>query len=160
MFTVTSRSATGRVSATAVEQVRDVQHLGDGRDALIDDGLRRLAAAQAELEILPHAHVGVERVGLKDHCDVAVAGGDTGDVLLAEEDLTFSGLVEAGQQAQQGRLAAATGAHQHGKSAIGHVEVDPFEDLLTLDLDVQVLDLEHCLSPKRADREIHPYVSD
>ena len=41
-------------------------------DELVDLGLRHLADLQAELEVLAHRHVRVERVALEDHGDVAV----------------------------------------------------------------------------------------
>jgi hypothetical protein len=49
-----------------------------------------------------------QRIVLEDEADVALVGRhQVGDVLLAEEDMPGVGLLEAGDHAQRGGLAAA-----------------------------------------------------
>ena len=45
-------------------------------------------------------------------------------ILAADLDGAVIGVLEAGDGAQQRRLAAARGADQHGEFAVGNVEVD------------------------------------
>ena len=51
----------------------DAEHVGGAVDPRVDLGLGELARAQAEGDVLEHVHVGVERVVLEHHGDVAVA---------------------------------------------------------------------------------------
>jgi hypothetical protein len=71
--------------------------------------------------------VRVQRVVLEDHCDVAVLGGQVGDVTVADPDLAAVDLLEAGEHAQRGGLAASRGA-------------DEDEELAVLDVDVELVD--------------------
>ena len=56
----------------AVEQLGEAEGRGDGSDAALDLGPVDAAPAQAEGEVLAHAHMRVERVGLEHHGDVAI----------------------------------------------------------------------------------------
>ena len=69
----------------------------------------------------------VERVVLEDHRDVAVLGGQVGDVAVADPDVAAVDLFEPGEHPQGGGLAAAGGADQH-------------EELAVTDLDVELVD--------------------
>ena len=51
----------------AIEKMRDLQDVGGAGDPRRDLGLRDFLADEAETQIFPHAHVRVERIGLKDH---------------------------------------------------------------------------------------------
>ena len=68
-----------------------------------------------------------EGVVLEDGVDRPLVGGNAGDRLVGEEDLALGRLIEAGDHAQRGRLAAA-GRAEHR------------EELALLDLDAHVLD--------------------
>src|SRR5690606_29964583 len=106
---------------------------------------RGAAHAQAETEIAPHRHSGVQGVALEDHRHVAVLGELTRDVSSADEDATGRHLLEAGDHAQQGRLATARRPDQHEELAglDGEVEVadrcdaaaEAFRDTLEAHLD-------------------------
>jgi hypothetical protein len=88
-----------------------------------------LRRREAEGEVVADAEVGVERVALEDHRDVALARLEVGDVALAEVDGAAADLLEAGEQAQQGGLAAAARADEHGEAAGGDEHVDAAEHL-------------------------------
>ena len=92
--------------------------------AAADLGLGVAPVAQAEGHVLEHRHVGVERVVLEDHRDVAVLGLELVDQALADPDLAAGDLLEAGDHAQGRALAAARGPDQHDELAIGDREVD------------------------------------
>jgi hypothetical protein len=68
--------------------------------------------------------VGVERVVLEDHRDVAVLRRDIGDVAVADEDAAGVDLFEAGQHAQRRGLATAGGADEDQELAVGDLEVE------------------------------------
>jgi len=59
----------------AGEQAREPERVGDRDHPALDLGARDAAALEAEGEIVLHAHVRVERVGLEHHGDVAFLAG-------------------------------------------------------------------------------------
>ena len=88
--------------------------------------LRRLAQAQAERDVVGDRQVRVERVVLEDHRDVAILRGEVVHDALADRDRPVADLLEAGDHAQRGRLAAARRS-------------DEDEELAVLDVERQVL---------------------
>jgi hypothetical protein len=62
---------------------------------------------QAEGHIFEHGHVRIERVVLKHHGDVAILRRQIVDQLAADEDFAAAHLLESGNHAQCGALAAA-----------------------------------------------------
>jgi len=64
---------------------------------------------QPEADVLTDGQVGEEGVALEDGVDGAAVGRQRGDVLAVEEDPAGVGRLEAGDDAQQGGLAAAAG---------------------------------------------------
>ncbi len=89
--------------------VHQLEHLGH---AFVDFPARQLVLLEPEGDVLCHRHVGKQGVGLEHHVDRALIGRNGGDVLTVEHDLPFAGLFEAGQHAQQRRLARAGAAQQ------------------------------------------------
>ena len=89
-----------------------------GRPLLLVDP----ALAQRELDVLGHRQVGVERVALEDHGDVAVLGVDVVDHAVTDGDGAAGHLLEPGHHAQRGRLAAARRAEEHQQLAVGDVQ--------------------------------------
>ena len=65
------------------------------------------ALAEPERHVLEHREVRPERVVLEDHAEVALPRRDRVDDLVVDHDAAFVGGDEAGEQAQQGGLAAA-----------------------------------------------------
>jgi hypothetical protein len=68
--------------------------------------------------------VRVEGVGLEDHGDVALAWREVGDLAAADLDAAVRRLLEAGDDAQERRLAAAGRADEHHELAVGDPERD------------------------------------
>ncbi len=66
---------------------------------------------------------------LKDEADAALLGALEGHVLVGDDDLAGVGALEAGDDAQQGRLARAARPQQGGETALGDLEVDVLERL-------------------------------
>ena len=86
--------------------------------------LGRLAIAEAEGDVVADGQVGEEGVALEDGVDLALVGRQVGDVAAVEEDAAGVGLLEAGGQAQHGRLAAAARAEEGEELALPEPEGD------------------------------------
>ena len=72
----------------------------------------RLADAQAVGDVVADRQVREERERLEHHAEVAPVGGLIGDVVLVQEDPAARGLLQARDQPQQRRLAAARRAQK------------------------------------------------
>ena len=94
---------------------------------LLDLLLVHLLQLQAEADVVVDAEVGVERVALEDHGDVAVARRHVVDDPVADLQLALRDLLEPGHHPQRGRLAAPGRADQN-------------EELAVLDTQVQIVD--------------------
>ena len=108
----------------AVHQRRQGQDLGGAADLLLDRRLVLLREHEREGEVLAHRHVRVERVVLEHHRDVALFRRHVVDAAVADADLARADLLEAGDHAQQRRLAASRRTDEHGERAVGDVDVD------------------------------------
>jgi hypothetical protein len=93
--------------------------------------LRRLAA-EAEGDVLFDGQVRKQRVILKDHADRRFSGGTRCPARLTtchvQADLAAGDLLEAGNAAQQGGLAATRGAEQAGDAALLRAKIDAIDD--------------------------------
>ena len=120
----------------AVEEALEAQDLGRLLHPPVDLGLARLAQLQAEGEVVVDRHVRVERVALEDHGDVAVLGRHVVDDPVADEELAVADLLQAGDAAQRGGLAAAGGADQDRELAVADLEVQVVDgdDILAVPL--------------------------
>ena len=107
--------------------------------------------AQREGHVLAHAHVGPERVVLKDHRQVALVGAHhrrrAEDDLVADSDLTAGGLLDAREAAQQGRLARTRWSEQHGEGA----RLDDQRDAVERDLGPELLAEVLHFDPRRGE---------
>ncbi len=70
----------------------------------------------------------VERVGLENHGDVAIARGPGRDILAADNDLAAIGVVEAGDDAQERALAAAGRPDEGDEFASLGLEADTLQN--------------------------------
>jgi len=98
-------------------ELQHAEHLLDARPA-VGSGQRTITA-QRQLDVLDHAEGAVHHGVLEHHGDVAPARTQVGDVTLAEEDAPGRGPFQAGDHAQQRRLAAAGRPKQTGHAALG-----------------------------------------
>ena len=92
--------------------------------ALADLGLVDAGDLEREAHVVGDGHVRVERVVLEDHRDVAVLGGQVGDVAVADPDLAVVDLFEAGEHAQGGGLATPGGTDQDEELPVRDVDVE------------------------------------
>ncbi len=109
------RSSTGsRPSARAASSTRSVDRVPRGAPH-----------PEPEAEVLPHRHVGVERVGLEDHRDVALLRRERGHVPIADQDRGPPvGRLQPGDHSERGALAAAGRSHQHHEFAVVDLEIE------------------------------------
>ncbi len=120
--------AAGELLREPIEQLLEAEHVARLADPLLDLRGRRAPQREPEGQVVPHRQVRVERVALEHHGDVAIARGRARDVFALDEDLPLVGLLEARDQAEQGRLSAPARAHEHREAALGDHHVDPAED--------------------------------
>ena len=115
----------GHAAVLEAGEARERQHLGDARPR----GARAAPpAAEAEGDVLAHGHVRKERVVLEHHAEAPPLRGQRGDVLALDEDPARVRGLEAGDQAQHGRLAAAGGPEQRDDLALRGGEGDLARD--------------------------------
>ena len=104
-------------------------HLLDHRiGQAIAVGLGETAHAQRESDVVAHAEMGEQRIGLEHHRRVPVDGRQPHDILAADEDFPVGRVLVAGDHAQDGGLAAAGGAEKTAIRPIGNLEVDALDD--------------------------------
>ena len=119
-----------------VEQVAEMENVARLSDPGVDLGLRALGDLEGKAEVLAHAHVRVERVGLEHHGDVARAGRQVVDDLAADPDRACGNLLEPGDHPQRRRLAATRRTHQRDEFAVGDRKIDRphrFDSAVALD---------------------------
>ena len=121
--------AAGELAGLAVEQVLDLQELGDLVHRLVALGLRHAVHLEAEDDVLPDVHVRVERVGLEHHGDVAVGRAHADHRAALDRDLAGGDLLQPRDHVEQRGLAAARGADQHQELALLDRDVGLVEDL-------------------------------
>src|SRR5579859_4345958 len=99
-------------------------------DLVLDDAARRATYSERIGDVLEDGHVRPDGVALEDHADVALFGwheqvalGAT-DLPGAQPDLACIRLLEAGNRAQRGGLAAAARAEQNQQLPIFDLEAD------------------------------------
>ena len=115
--------ATGQLARAALlergqaDQLEHLAHLGLDR-ALVD-----LGVAQAERHVLVHVQEREQRVALEHGVDVALVRRDVGHVDAVEQHRARRRLLEAGDQAKRGGLAAPGRAEQREELAAGHLQV-------------------------------------
>src|SRR5919106_1166062 len=114
--------AAGELVREAVPERREADHLEQLRDAA-----RTVAARDAEADVLRHGQVREEGVVLENHADAPPLGrhprGRVRDRALEQAHLAAVRPLEARDQAQQRRLAAARGAEERYELAALDAEV-------------------------------------
>ena len=111
--------------------------------------LGHLLELEREHDVLQHAHVRIERVGLEHDADIAIARLDLVDQGAVEQHLAAARQVDAGEHQQARRLAAAGRAEQGYELAVldHQVHARDHQDVAEALLDVAELDARHRLSP-------------
>ena len=121
----------------ALQKLVDLEDVGGPLDALRDLLLRHLVELQAEGEVVLDRHVRVERVALEDHRDVPFLRREVVDDAVADPELAVGDLLEPGDHAQGGRLAAPGRADQHHQFAVLDREVEVIHGLRPVVVDLR-----------------------
>ncbi|MCY1231036.1 hypothetical protein D9M72_434720 [compost metagenome] len=119
----------GKLARLAVEQMADLQHVGDLLDRLFALVLRHAADFHAEGDVSGDRHVRIERVGLEHHGDVALRRMQIGDRAAIDGDLPRRDRLQPGNRVEQRGLTAARGADEHEETTLFNLQVDVLQDL-------------------------------
>src|SRR5882724_3650719 len=106
-----------------------LEGLGDLGDGLFAFGLRHAAHFHTERHVLSDRHVGIKRVGLKYHRDVALRRMQIVDPLAFNANIAGTDGLEARNGAEKGRLAATRRADQHEEATLIQGEIDTLQDI-------------------------------
>ena len=133
--------AAGQGPGLTVEVLRDVEDLGGFFDLAVDLRLGDLLQLEGEGHVIINGHVGIERVVLEDHGDVAVLRGDVVHELAVDIKLALGDLFQTGDHAERRRLAAAGRADEDDKLPVFDVQIELLDgdDALLGDLKVVLL---------------------
>ena len=104
--------------------------------------------AQPERDVLEHAHVPEQGVVLEHEPDVALAHRLVGRVFAVEVDRALIGRLQAGDDAEERRLARPGGPEQRHQLAAGHVQAHVVERDEPAERLAQIADLDaHAMIP-------------
>ena len=98
-------------------------------DLRIDFGLWQSHVLEAEGEVFGHRHMRIESVGLEDHGDAALGWCKRLHVAPVDDDLAARDFLEAGNHAQQCRLAASRWPDENHEFAVVDSKVDTLDYL-------------------------------
>src|SRR5438132_1988693 len=107
-----------------LEKLPDMHEIGGGPDATEGLLARRLLEAEGEQDVVAHGHMRVERVGLENDPDVSVPGLDLVDDMTVEQKLAGGRKIDAGEQEEARRFAAAGRAEKRNELAVLDGQVD------------------------------------
>ena len=105
--------AAGERGWSAVQAGGQIEDLCGVPHPLVNFRLGIMPECQSEGHVLIGRHVRVERMVLEDHGNVAFLGRNRIHDLAVDSNSARGGLLQSGNQAQSGRLAAARGPDQH-----------------------------------------------
>ena len=116
--------AAGKLGRAAVQEVVKLHHRGGAADFRIMRFGVDAADLEGKADVFVDVHIGVERIALEHHGDIAVFRIEVIDPLAIDENIAFCGLLETGDHAHGRRLATAGGAEQNEELFIGNREVE------------------------------------
>ena len=116
--------AAGELVGSAIGQHGQVHRGQCHVDALTEFVGGQVPQLEAVGDVVAHAQVGEEGVGLEDHGHGAFVGRQGHHVLPVEDDPSGGGVLEARDHAQRRGLAAAGGAEEGDELARCYVEAD------------------------------------
>src|SRR5215471_1919369 len=79
---------------------------------------------EAKSHVVVDGHVGIEGIILEDHGDIAIFGIHIIDYAISDVNLTFTGIFQASNHAQDGTLATARGPYQYKELFVRDIYVD------------------------------------
>ena len=109
----------------ALEEGLEVEDMRGVLDASVDLVLGDLLDAEPEGDVLVDGEVGVQRVALEDHRDVAVARRHVVDHAVADPQHAARDVLETGNHPERRRLAAPGRSDEHHELTVGDLQVEP-----------------------------------
>ena len=134
--------AARKLGGTALQIGFERQHGRGDADALVDLRRRRACLLQPKPHIVAHGEMRIERVGLEHHGDAALGRRRVDDVDAIDQHLAGGRILQPGDDAQQGGLAAAGRPDENDELAVVHVEVDALQHIDLAEGFRYILDLE------------------
>jgi len=116
--------AAGKRLGLAVQVLGDIQDLGGFLYLAVDLLRVYMAQLQAEGHVVINRHMGIQRVVLEYHGDVAILGRDVVYQFVADVQLALGDFFQAGNHAQGGGLTAAGGADQNDKFLVFDIQAE------------------------------------
>jgi hypothetical protein len=145
----------GQLAGPPLEQVLDLERTGRRPYPRVDLVLRILAHAQPERDVLIDVLVGIKRIALEHHCDIALVGRHVVHLGVVETQAAFGNLFEAGDHVERRRLAAAGRPEQHQELLVPDSQVQVVQRYVPIGIafrDLLKLDLRHVSIPLSLDR--------
>ena len=112
-----------------VEELLDAEQPGRVFHPAVGVFARDVADLQGIGEIVAYGEMGIEGIALEHHPDMPLAGREPRDFLAADPDLAVIESLQSGDDAHQGRFAAAGRAQEAKQLAVGDFEVEFAEEL-------------------------------
>ena len=84
----------------------------------------------------------VQSIGLEHHRQVTLGRADFSDIATVQLDGAVSHFFQPGNQAQQGRFAAARRPDKHHELAVMHFKVNTLDDGKAFETLLQILDFQ------------------
>ena len=136
----------GKIGGPALAELRHVD-LGEGRPhACRPSGRRHFPHPERIADVLGHAHVWPQRVGLEDHADPSIlrrnVQGGSAHGLVVETDGPAVRPFETGEETQQRRLAASGGAEKREELPLRDLHRHPVDGGVTAEPPGQVLETQ------------------
>ena len=116
--------AAGELARAPLRKMVDAEQTGCPLDLAFDLGARRALGPQREGDVVANRQVRIEPVALKHHGDAARARRHVVDDVAVDQELAGRGLLQARDDAQERRLAAARRPEQHHELAVAHLQAD------------------------------------
>ena len=114
----------GQAGGAPPQRALQIEHAGDLVDLRVDLGLGQAAIAQRKRQIVVDRHGVVDDRKLEHLRDLALVGRHVGQVDVVEQDAAFGRPHQAGNDVEQGRLAAAGGPEQRIGAAVLPLDVE------------------------------------
>jgi len=119
----------GELAGLAIEQMVDLQEIGNLGNPLCTLRLFNAVHFHAEGDVPAHRHVRIERIGLKHHGDVPVCRLDPVHAVAPDRDFPGGDVLQTGDHVEQGGLATARRADEDEEFAFLNGDIGFVQDL-------------------------------
>jgi len=116
--------ASGELVGEALAQIWHADRAQHFLDPFANLPLGPTRDTQAKSNVVSYGHVREQGIGLKDHPDVALVRGSSGDIDTVELDPPFSGKLESSDHAQSRGLATSTGPEERHQFAFFNFQIE------------------------------------